>query len=52
METETDYERLTPGYHGEECLYNGEHEGFELCCDECDFFSGLFPGVVTAPEFE
>lgn len=36
-------EELTPSFHGEDCLYNGEHEGFEICCDECDFYLDCFP---------
>lgn len=29
--------RLTPGSF-EKCLGNGEHEGIECCCDNCDYF--------------
>ena len=28
---------LTPGNYGNDCLGNGEHEGIECCCDECDY---------------
>lgn len=28
---------LTPGNNGDDCLGNGEHEGIECCCDECDY---------------
>ena len=28
---------LSPG-NPQKCLGNGEHEGFECCCDECDYF--------------
>ena len=28
---------LTPGNCGKDCLGNGEHEGIECCCDECDY---------------
>ena len=28
---------LTPGNLGMDCLGNGEHEGVECCCDECDY---------------
>lgn len=28
---------LTPGNLGNDCLGNGEHEGIECCCDECDY---------------
>ena len=34
---------LTPSYHGALCLGNGEHPGFECCCDECDFYLTCFP---------
>ena len=32
---------LTPGQPAD-CLGNGE-QGFECCCDECDFFLRCFP---------
>lgn len=35
--------KLTPSYHGESCLGNGEHEGIECCCDECDYYQACFP---------
>lgn len=28
---------LTPSAGGKDCLGNGEHEGIEIRCDECDF---------------
>ena len=28
---------LTPGNLGMDCMGNGEHEGVECCCDECDY---------------
>ena len=34
---------LTPSYHGEECLGNGEHPDYECCCDECPFYLACFP---------
>ena len=34
---------LTPGYHGESCLGNGEHPEYECCCDECDYYLLCFP---------
>lgn len=34
---------LNPSYHGEECLYNGEHTGVECCCDNCDYYLVCFP---------
>lgn len=36
-------EDLCPSYHGEKCLFNGEHEGYEIACDECDFYLECFP---------
>ena len=36
-------EILTPGFHGEKCRHNGNHVGFELACDECDFYLVCFP---------
>ncbi len=32
---------ITPGYPNE-CLGNGE-QGFECCCDECDYYLLCFP---------
>lgn len=34
---------LTPSYHGEDCLGNGEHPEYECCCDECDHYLICFP---------
>ena len=34
---------LTPSYHGELCLGNGDHPQFECCCDECDYYLTCFP---------
>lgn len=34
---------LTPSFHGENCLGNGEHFGYECCCDECDYYLLCFP---------
>ena len=34
---------LTPSYHGENCLGNGEHPDYECCCDECNFYLECFP---------
>ena len=34
---------INPSHHGEECLYNGEHDDFECCCDECDHYLFCFP---------
>ena len=33
---------LKPGKPAE-CKGNGEHEGYECCCDECDFYLECFP---------
>ena len=33
---------LTPGNGGRECLGNGTFEGYECCCDECDYFMCCF----------
>lgn len=38
---------LTPSYHGNDCLGNGEHPGIECCCDECDFYLLCFPDWRT-----
>jgi hypothetical protein len=35
--------KLTPSYHGEECLGSGDHPGYECCCDECDYYLFCFP---------
>ena len=34
---------LTPSYHGEKCLGNGEHPGIPCCCDECNYYLICFP---------
>ena len=34
---------LTPSFHGESCLGNGDHTGYACCCDECDFYLNCFP---------
>ena len=36
---------LTPSYHGEKCVGNGEND--ECCCDECDFYLECFPDWKT-----
>ena len=38
---------LTPGFHGELCLGNGEHDGYECCCDECNYYLICFPDWKT-----
>ena len=35
--------KLTPSPNGEDCLGNGDHEGIEIQCDECDFYLTCFP---------
>lgn len=35
--------KLTPSFHGRECLGNGEWPGYECCCDECDHYLACFP---------
>lgn len=35
--------KLTPSWHGEECLGNGEWPGYECCCDNCDYYLACFP---------
>ena len=34
---------LNPSHHGRECPGNGEHPGYECCCDECDYYLQCFP---------
>ena len=34
---------LCPSHHGEDCLGNGEHPGYECCCDACDDYLYCFP---------
>lgn len=34
---------LTPSWHGEHCLGNGDHSDIECCCDECNFYQACFP---------
>lgn len=34
---------LTPSFHGKDCHGNGEHPGYECCCDECDYYLDCFP---------
>lgn len=33
---------LTPSRQGRKCKGNGE-QGYECCCDECDYFLKCFP---------
>lgn len=32
-----------PSHHGELCPSNGEHQGIECRCDECDYYLDCFP---------
>ena len=36
-------EKLTPSYHGENCLCNGDNPKYECCCDACDYYLACFP---------
>ena len=35
--------KLTPSYHGKECLGNGAWVGYEIQCDECEYYLICFP---------
>lgn len=35
--------KLTPGFHGTECLGNGDWLGYACQCDECPYFLQCFP---------
>lgn len=35
--------KLTPSWHGKECLGSGDWLGYECCCDNCDHFLVCFP---------
>ena len=41
-------ENPTPGFHGENCKYNGSDIDYEIACDECDFFLICFPDWEAA----
>ena len=41
--TENDKSILTPSLGGIECKGNGQHEGIEIQCDECDHFLVCYP---------
>lgn len=34
---------LNPSLGGKDCKGNGEHEGIECQCDECDYLMECFP---------
>ena len=38
---------LNPG-NPKKCQGNGKHRGFELCCDECEFFLACYPEYTPA----
>lgn len=42
--------KLTPSWHGKECLGNGENPGIECCCDECAFFLECWPEYDDLPK--
>lgn len=35
--------KLTPSYHGKDCLANGENSKHGCACDECDHYLECFP---------
>ena len=39
---------LTPGNCGKDCLGNGLHEGYECCCDECNYMMCCLPSHTKA----
>lgn len=39
---------LNPSPNGKDCLANGQHEGIEISCDECNFFLQCFPENILA----
>ena len=45
-------EIITPGFHGETCKYNGATDGFEIACDECNFYLVCFPDWEEAKSEE
>ena len=38
MLSEVTNSMMRPSENGVNCLGNGEHEGYELSCDNCDFY--------------
>ena len=40
---------LTPSFHGDACLGNGDNLGYECCCDECDYYLYCFPDWKEQP---
>jgi len=42
--TDTTEIPLMPGNLGKDCLYNGEHDDVECCCDECDYLMCCMDG--------
>lgn len=35
--------RFCPSFHGRDCPGNGQQQGMECCCDECDYYLICFP---------
>ena len=42
--------KLTPSWHGKDCLGNGEHPGIECCCDECAWYLECWPDYQELAE--
>lgn len=40
---------LTPSFHGDARLGNGDNLGYECCCDECDYYLYCFPDWKEQP---
>lgn len=43
---------LCPSDHGEDCLFNGDHQEYECCCDECNYYLDCFPDWKEFLEIE
>ena len=43
MITDVTGTELIPGNYGRDCPGNGEHQGGECCCEECDYMLLCFP---------
>lgn len=41
--------KLSPSWHGKECMGNGDWLGYECCCDECDHYQACFPDWDALP---
>ncbi len=42
--------KLTPSLNGAECIGNGEHDGIEIQCDECNHYLDCFPAALPRKE--